>query len=638
MAPASLLDSAARTSVDSEPAPLRDGWRAASSPAELALSLGALAAERGLLSLCLTHDETIAATWQTAGAPSLLEPSSRDGATLPPSLLAALRAAARVGAVVCRRQTQPDRWLVAIPLPEEVAASEHGRAALVLVVSGDRDQGACEELARVLAELAATWLLGWQRRLAEEETRHCLTALACAERVAGAADLGAACRILAQLLQTQGPCVQVAIGVVRDGGHSERSPLRLVACSSSASLDAGSELARDYESALSDCDAAEDESLFSAQLERIDAVSAAQVASVDGVLSEHPAQAPGLARIARAHGVDAAARHTLRDTRGRRVGAVLLIAESVEGCEANRTLLRTAGPLLAETLAARRAIEGGRVRRGVAALERAARRIGRWGLLAGAAVLLALAWLPIPDRIRCDCQLEPVRRRFVAAPFAATLETCLAHPGDVVSAGDVLARLDGRELRWERAGLAAELGQARKRRDAAQAKGDYAEAQIAGLEIEGLELKLELLDHRVEQLELRSPVDGVVASGDLERAEGAPLQEGQSLFEIAPLEAMIVEVAVPDARIAELDTSRSLQVQLDAFPQRVWQTTIERVQPRGETRDERQVFIAEGTLDNRDAALRPGMKGRARVDLGRRAAGWVLLHRPWERLARLLAW
>ena len=269
-------------------------------------------------------------------------------------------------------------------------------------------------------------------------------------------------------------------------------------------------------------------------------------------------------------------------------------------------------------------------------LVRAASQLESIGKAKWAAVvcvlLSALLAVPWPYKVRCDCTVEPVVRRYVAAPFNGTLDQALARPGEVVGQGMVLARLDGRELTWERASVESDHGRAEKRRDAAFAARNYAEAEIAKLEIERLAMKMQLLDHRVDHLEVRSPIDGVVTSGDLERAQGAPVELGQTLFEVAPLDRMIVEVAVPQREIAHVAAGQSVLVRLDALPQRSWELELERVQPRSELRDHDNVFLAEVSLNNADGSLRPGMDGRAAIVTRRRSLAWIVFHKPWESL------
>ena len=117
-----------------------------------------------------------------------------------------------------------------------------------------------------------------------------------------------------------------------------------------------------------------------------------------------------------------------------------------------------------------------------------------------------------------------------------------------------------------------------------------------------------------------------------------PLTIGQTLFEIAPLESMIVEMSVPDDEISYIAVGQKIDVRLDAFPGQTWQTVAARVQPRSEIRGEDNVFIAEAELNNADGRLQPGMKGRAKLETGKRPLGWILFHKPWEYVSKKLSW
>jgi multidrug efflux pump subunit AcrA (membrane-fusion protein) len=167
---------------------------------------------------------------------------------------------------------------------------------------------------------------------------------------------------------------------------------------------------------------------------------------------------------------------------------------------------------------------------------------------------------------------------------------------------------------------------------------DVVASQLAKLEMEQLKADMDILKNRAENLEIKSPIDGIVISGDQERAEGAPLTVGQSLFEIAPLDKMIVEVAVPENEINYVEAGLDVTIRLDSFPRRTWTGTIRKVHPRAEIRDDENVFIAEVYLDNPGDLLRPGMNGRAKVISGRRPLAWNLFHKPWETMLTALGW
>ncbi len=155
----------------------------------------------------------------------------------------------------------------------------------------------------------------------------------------------------------------------------------------------------------------------------------------------------------------------------------------------------------------------------------ARRLIRKWRLFErksfwiSAAALVLLCFSFWPYRIGCDCVVEPVKKRYVAAPFAGVFEKSLVRPGDVVAANQKLARMDGRELRMELAGVVADYQRAHKSRDVNVAAGKTGASQIDVLEMQGLDQKRRLLESRVENLDIKSPTAGIVVSGDLERTE-----------------------------------------------------------------------------------------------------------------------
>jgi multidrug efflux pump subunit AcrA (membrane-fusion protein) len=242
---------------------------------------------------------------------------------------------------------------------------------------------------------------------------------------------------------------------------------------------------------------------------------------------------------------------------------------------------------------------------------------------------------PMRYRIACECELQPVNRRFVAAPFDGRLEKNFVEPGDVVAAGDVLASIDPRDVNWELSGKLAELHRVTKERAGYLVAHESGKVEMASLEMERLGLDIEQLEHHAANLEIRSPIAGIVVLGDLSKSEGVPLEKGQSLFEIAPLDRMVVEVSIPEDDVRFVEKGMPARVNLDAFPMNKREAAIERIHPRAELQDHENVFVAEVTVENTDGVLRPGMRGHAKIATVRRTVGWVFFHKA---IAATLTW
>ncbi|MEM9016940.1 MAG: efflux RND transporter periplasmic adaptor subunit [Verrucomicrobiota bacterium] len=251
--------------------------------------------------------------------------------------------------------------------------------------------------------------------------------------------------------------------------------------------------------------------------------------------------------------------------------------------------------------------------------------------------LLGVGFVPLRERCEAPLNLEPTVRRIIAAPFDSTLRLTEAEAGDLVSEGDVLARLDGREVRFALVEAIANRTRAEKEADRALDAGKVAEAQMAQLEAESHAQQQQLNEAKQERLEVRSPIKGLVLQGDLERAEGTPLRTGDRLFEIAPIDSLLVEVALPESEISRVRVGMPVRIKLEAYPGETLEAELTRVPLRSEIRDGQNVFVCEATIENHDERFRPGMKGEAKVLGDRTFLLWTIL-RPAVNYVRLKLW
>lgn len=470
---------------------------------------------------------------------------------------------------------------------------------------------------QVVAAHVTLWQVLEVTKAAEHESKSSAALLELLGKCDSSPNLQAACITLVNELKEYLNCGQVALGLC---GFSKKS-CRLHAVSGMSTFDKRSEFANALEAAL-------DESILRDELT---VWPPAQVNQRTPALAHR--------RVCEVTGHEAVITAPLYDDQENLVGAWLFLGERafvnhdelVDFTEASQRQVGATLQLLqrAQMNPATRALR--------AISTKLSTRKAKAGLVLACLCCLVLC-LPLKYRVGCDCQIQPVVRRFVAAPYDGKLEKTLVEPGDEVSENQLLAQLDGRELRWELAGLEADLNRAEKSRDAAMAVDKMAEAQQAGLEVERTQLKMQLLQNRLENLEVRSPLAGIVISGDLKKTEGAPLSVGQVMFEVSPLDRMIVEVEIPEREILHVEAGAEVVFRVDAYPGRKWSGTIEKIFPRAELRENESVYLAEVHLDNRSGELRPGMKGRARAIGRRHPLGWNLFHKPYESLCMLIGW
>jgi RND family efflux transporter MFP subunit len=229
----------------------------------------------------------------------------------------------------------------------------------------------------------------------------------------------------------------------------------------------------------------------------------------------------------------------------------------------------------------------------------------------------------------------------IGVPVDGNISTVFAHEGQRVEAGQVLASMN--DLQWRTDLTSAE---ARYRgalltmesdlaRGAAQAGADRAQTEYLRAEVDRAR-------NRIDNAQLRSPITGVVMTSSLQDAEGEHLDAGATFAQVLDLSSAIVDIAIPQSDAALLRAGQSATIKLDSYPQRSWRGGVAAISPQAVAGDGVRTFAARIPVANTDALLRSGMTGRAKIFVGYRRAGYVLLRRPtlwvWQTLWNWFGW
>jgi len=329
--------------------------------------------------------------------------------------------------------------------------------------------------------------------------------------------------------------------------------------------------------------------------------------------------------------------------KGRQVGALTLErapglrfdAPTVELLESVASLL---GPLVDLHLARGRSLPAH-------AAEAAA---GAWSRLVGprhaaykAAVLGSVALAAFlffargEYRLNADARVEGVVQRAVTAPFASYVREARYRAGDTVKKGEVLARLEDRDLRLERVKLSAQREQLGNQYREAMAKTDRTQVRVVSAQIEQAQAQLALVEEQLARTEVTAPFDGVLISGDLTQALGAPLERGQVLFEVAPLDGYRLVLQVDERAIADVRLGQKGELVLSSMPGASHPLAVAKITPVSTAKDGRNFFRVEAELDSQSGQhLRPGMEGVAKihVDERRLVSIWTRELVDWLRL------
>jgi multidrug resistance efflux pump len=258
-------------------------------------------------------------------------------------------------------------------------------------------------------------------------------------------------------------------------------------------------------------------------------------------------------------------------------------------------------------------------------------------LAAGSAALLFLFLLLVRGdyRVTADTVLEPMVLRAAVAPFDGYVSRAPARAGDLVRAGDLLAALDARDLELERVKWTSQREQLQKQYRQALAERHAPDVEIYSASLDEARAELDRIGEQLSKTELRAPFDGVVISGDLSQHLGAPVERGQLLFEVAPLDAYRVILEVDESDIAEIRPEQAGHIVFASLPDESYPFRVEKLTPVANAEEGRNYFRVEASLTGAASRLRPAIEGVAKIEIDRRSLVWIWTHDAldWLRLA-----
>jgi putative peptide zinc metalloprotease protein len=254
-------------------------------------------------------------------------------------------------------------------------------------------------------------------------------------------------------------------------------------------------------------------------------------------------------------------------------------------------------------------------------------RMTWWQQVAGAAALLVLFVPPTAVKTTSDFLLEPQRRLTVKAPVAGLVRTITVREGETVEAGGLLAVLHNPEVEAQAEVVASQLNLAENYQRAALARSDFAASERYRQEILRLESEKAEADRKREQLVLRAPFAGVIATPQIEQRVGEYLAEGEPLALLVDRQAMRARVLVRDRELEDVHQGAPVGLKLRSYPFATFSGTIREIMPAAsserplaepnkvERKGQELTNFFEVVMEfpNPTGELKEGMTGTARI-------------------------
>ncbi len=242
-------------------------------------------------------------------------------------------------------------------------------------------------------------------------------------------------------------------------------------------------------------------------------------------------------------------------------------------------------------------------------------------------------------RITSAAILEGKIQRVISAPISGYLLSASVQAGDTVKKGEVMATLDDAELQLKLTQLRGQQQQARREYRQAVSTRNLVDVSVITAKLKQTTAEINLTQQQLNKISLTAPFDGAVIEGDLSQMLGSPIERGDTLFKIAPLEGYRIIIKVNERLISYVSKGQKGILTLTSMPGQPFSLKVEKITAVANADDGSNIFRVEASLINTPLLFRPGMKGIAKINAGRASLLWIWTHemRDWFRL-KLWSW
>ncbi len=251
-----------------------------------------------------------------------------------------------------------------------------------------------------------------------------------------------------------------------------------------------------------------------------------------------------------------------------------------------------------------------------------------------AAILVFASLSESEFQVHADAVLEGKIQRIVAASIDGFVASSEFRAGDTVTKGDILATLDAKDLELERLKLTSERQKFKREYREAMAESDRVQVRVSSAQIAQADAEIDLIREQLARTNIVAPFDGIIIDGDLSQSLGSPVERGDTLFKVAPLDGYRIVLKVDERDIAYVEKGQLGTLVLSSLPGKHLPLMVEKITVVANTEDGYNAFRVEAGLPDASVVLRPGMEGVGKIDTGNANLLWIWTHElvDWLRL------
>ena len=241
-------------------------------------------------------------------------------------------------------------------------------------------------------------------------------------------------------------------------------------------------------------------------------------------------------------------------------------------------------------------------------------------------LLLFLIFAAMTDgdfRVSADAVLEGKIQRTIAAPMDGFIESADVRAGDVVEKNQLMAMLEDADLQLEKISLSSQQKKLKREYREALADHDLVKIRVIDAQLDQIKAKSLLVSEMQRRTKIKAPFAGIVIVGDLSQSLGSPVNRGDGLFKIAPLEGYRMILKVNEKDISHVYRGQHGVLMLSSFPGEKLDLTVEKITAIASPEEGGNIFRVEASVTQVPEKLRPGMEGMAKIDAGKQKLLWI---------------
>jgi RND family efflux transporter MFP subunit len=251
-------------------------------------------------------------------------------------------------------------------------------------------------------------------------------------------------------------------------------------------------------------------------------------------------------------------------------------------------------------------------------------------VVASIAITLFFLMFNSSYRVPAQATIEGLVQRHIAAPIDGYIAESYVRAGDRVAQGQPLFTLDNRDLKLEQFKWNSKFAQLQQQHLDALTQRNHTQVGILQAQMNQASAQLDLIEEKLNRTRAIAPFTGVIVKGDLSQELGSPVERGQSLMQISPLDQYRIILNIDEKDIADIKIGQKGELSLAALSHDSFSFSIEKITPVSAANEGVNRFRVEAKLETSPDMIRPGMQGMGKIEVGDRNLFWIMTHRMFD--------